>query len=448
MYWPTEDTFILLLVGVIPIAFIIGMAAVKDIKELLSLRFVGVMFIWIGYHFSPWVSYITGSMWDDFLLVPPFIDDGLFFSSLCMVALMIGYQYVYKGIPSAAVYERGERFKLTNISTSFLFMLAVLCGIAFIVKVGGIDEVWISSYGRGDGQFLARDVYGKFAHISNVLSTPLQIVLGVAASIYILQRKEIGAQLLGWMFLFVASFSVMHGFSRGSGMAFVIMSFVALRLKGKRGISIAIVAIFIASFLSSVGYTQRGGATPGLGSFITAAEKYMLDDAGDSGRVAPIRNPLDAMAPFTRKALSREIDEPDGLIYGMRLLWNQNPLPSEFFPLYEIGSGLSRIMGTYGHTGITTPALAEVYYALGYYGSVLFLFIGSILAWFEKQANARRNMVGMVGLLLVLSSCVIGLHSSLRAMTRPLLYGYVILMVATFMQKKNAKNCKYMISSN
>lgn len=443
MYWPTEDTFILLLIGVIPIAFIIGMAAIKGINEFLSLRFVGVIFIWIGYHLSPWVSYITGSIWDNFLLVPMFIDDGLFFSSLCMMALMIGYQYAYKESSYAAVYDHGRSFKLTNIPTSLLSILAVLCGIAFIIKVGGIEEVWASSYGRGEGQFLARDLYGKLAHISNVLSTPLQIVLGVAASIYILQRKQIGAQLLGWMFLFVASFSVMHGFSRGSGMAFVIMSFVALRLKGKRGISIAVIAIFIASFLGSVGYTQRGGTSPGLGNFITAAEKYMFEDTGDSSRTAPIRNSLDAMAPFTRKALSKEIDEPDELVYGMRLLWNQNPLPSEFFPLYEIGSGLSKIMGTYGHTGITTPALAVIYYALGYYGSILYLFIGGILAWFEKQANTRGDMVGMVGLLLVLSSCVIGLHSSLRAMTRPLLYGYVILMVVMYIQKKNFKNGKY-----
>ncbi len=442
MYWPTEDTFILLLIGVIPIAFLIGVAIIKGLNELLSLRFVGVLFIWIGYHLSPWASYFTGLIWDSYLLVPQFIDDGLLFSTLCMAALLVGYQFTYKRDVKQITSGRNYDFKLVTISTSFLSVLAVLCVTAFIIRVGGIDEVWVSSYSRGEGQFLKRDVYGKLLHISSILSTPLQIALGVAASIYILQRKNSTAQILGWACLFVASFSVLHGFSRGAGMAFVILAFVALRLKGKRGIGIAIVAIFIASFLGSVGYTQRGGATPGLGNFITAAEKYVFEDAGDSGRVTPIRNPLDAMAPFTRKVLSKEVDDPDWLVYGVRLLWNQNPLPSEFFPLYEIGRDLSKIMGTYGHTGITTPALAEIYYVFGYYGSILYLFIGSILAWFERQAATKHDMTGIVGLLLVLSSCAIGLHSGLRAMTRPLLYGYVMIMIIAYMQNKNIKKSK------
>lgn len=58
----------LLIIGIIPLIYVAILIRRYGIPEALSLRPVGVVFIWIGYHLSPWLYFATGQTWDHFFV--------------------------------------------------------------------------------------------------------------------------------------------------------------------------------------------------------------------------------------------------------------------------------------------------------------------------------------------------------------------------------------------
>ncbi len=431
--WPTANTPVFLILGLVPLIILIVQATRHDFMEFLSLKFAGILFLWIGYHFSPWYSYLSGVKWDSFLLVGKYIDKGLLFSSLCMFAYLAGFSIV-SGKLSKNYHSINDRPRLIfpKIKDELLIVLAVLSFLMFLINAGGFEEMWRATSSRGEGQFLQRDFWGKIVQIIAVLSNPVQVALACVASIYIMQSKgRIFRQSMGWFGLLVASLKSISFFSRGAGFSFILFSFLSLRLKGKKAIPLAIVSVSIAIYFGAVGLNERGSYYPGLGNFLDAALSTSETSTNKNKSVLPVevKNPLDAMAPWTRKALASEQEKSSFVVMGPRFLWNLNPLPSEFVPIIPLGRGLSEIMGTYGSTGITTPALAEVYYAFGIFGFLIMIPLGAIYGWFERLTDLRPSVLATSCLIICFVSFPIGLHSSMRAMTRPLVYAFVIIII-------------------
>jgi hypothetical protein len=431
--WPTENTLIFLLLGLVPLGIVLIQAARHNFMELLSLKFAGIFFLWIGYHFSPWYSYLSGKKWDYFLLVEKYIDQGLLFSSLCMFSYLFGFIIVSRKYSKNYFFIK-DRPKLIfpKIKGKLVIILVILSFLMFLINVGGFAEMWRSTHFRGEGQFLERDFFARILQINAVLSTPMQTALACVAALYLLQsERSFFRRLMGWAGLLISSLSSMSSFSRGAGYSFLIFSFLSLRYKGRKALALATVSFAIAGYLASIGLNERGSYYPGLGNFLDAALTANVSGINSSKMSFPltIQNPLDAMAPWSRKAEAADYEKSSVSIMGPRLLWNLNPLPSEVFPLAPLGRGLTEIMRTYGSSDITTPALAEVYYTFGILGFFVLIPLGAAYAWFENLTVRRPGAISSICLIICFVSFPIGLHSSLRAMTRPLVYAFVVTII-------------------
>lgn len=430
--WPTDTTVYLLLLGLTSPFYELFRAARLGMQEATSMRFCGVLFLWIGYHLSPWLAYF-GDQWNNFMLVPPLIDRGLLFSWLCMVAFVVGHWCVMGGRRTwARPWGRGL-IGSYQVSAAMLFAAASVSVLLFLIDVGGFGEVWQSSVGRGVNQFEERDMFGRILHMLAVLQT-MTTVLGVClASLFMLSGRASMLRMLGGLVALLAfSLSAMHGFSRGAGFAFILLGLVALYLKGLRGIKIATVAISVGLFLGSVGYGQRNNFYPGIGNFMEAVPLVLEAMIPNEPRVVMEEkpeteiNPYDSMGAWTRVAAVADDVKPDPLGEGVNLLLSLSPLPSELFPTPGVGPDLTVVMGTGTSVGLTTPVLSQFYYALGFGGASIMVMVGSIYGWFDRLRVVRPGTLAMLCALICLASLAVGLHSSFRAMTRPLLYAFIL----------------------
>ncbi|MBK6741980.1 MAG: hypothetical protein IPG66_03005 [Hydrogenophilales bacterium] len=392
---------------------------------------MGVLFIWTGYHFSPWQSLLTGVMWDYYLLVPAQINNGLLFTTLAMFAFLFGYSRVFSRNYMRLRMHTPVQLAMPKVKPIWVFGMVVVVLAVTIITSGGLDELWSSQFSRGHGQFDERDYAGSALRMLSVIRLPLEVTLGLMASLLILRTKDFGPVfLLGFAALIVASLSSMWNFSRAAGFPFLFLAFLAFRMGVKRSLIISVAGVLAAFYLGSIGYHERGG-NPGIANFIQAAisPKDVIGYASDTEEDNFFVNPLDAMAPFTRKAEQRELEPPPIIATSAAFFWNLNPLPSEIVPILPLGRGLSDVMETDGYVGLTTPAFAEAFYVFGLMGVVVVALIGAILGWFDRLTVVNPSVLTSITITLVFMSLAVGLHSSMRAMTRPMLYAAVLILI-------------------
>ena len=234
--WPTPQTLELLLLGLLPVAYCAWFALRFGWAELHSLRTVGVISLWVGYQLSPWLALGTGGEWPSFLLVPEYIDEGLLFSTLCMVCYLAGYTFTEKRAKVPRWSRLAQPALLPRVNYKLLLCLSLLSVVLFIILVGGPGEVWEGSRARGEGQFDARDLAGKFRQMANVLQFALDFSLACVAAVFILRRGlSLPMRMLGYGCLVVSALPSVFSFSRGVGMPFVVLGFLALRLRKRSG---------------------------------------------------------------------------------------------------------------------------------------------------------------------------------------------------------------------
>lgn len=433
MIWPSDETLWLLLLGLLPVFYVLYAVFKRGISELASLRIMGIIFIWFGYQLSPWLAFLNDDLWDPFILVPRFIDDGILFSALFSIAFILSPRFRNPAQGGGAL-----DFEFPKIPSYWIVSLTVVTGVLLLVAAGGIDELWRASHVRGAGQFGVRDIEGKFERIAEVLLTSLRFILAGLASVVILdKRRSFSDKSIAWLSLIVASLHGIYSFSRAAGAPFLVLAFIALRYRKKGWLPILSVSLLLAGALGTVGLTGRNETNPGIGNYLDIAVSIFF-----SSEERPIRNvmlgsgnmnPLDAMAPWTRKASTMK----DGPRYdlGFAYLWNINPLPSEFVPVIPLGESLSEVLGTVGHTGITTPSLAETYYVFGWYGAVVGYLFGLFLSWIDCVSRKSKGLIGEIMILLGFISLPIGLHSSVRAFTRPLEYAAILYFSANLWRR-------------
>jgi hypothetical protein len=425
----------LLLVGLGPIVYVAMQIRRFGITEALSLRPIGVMFLWIGYHLSPWLYLLTGEQWDYFLLVPEHINLSLVFSTTCTVLFLAGYAYVFTDrVAGNRITSAGAEF--INVSPALVALLALLVFALLLTLTGGIAELWSATTFRGEGQFDERVGIEKLWRIIAVMRVPVTVALIMASAFLILRSTY--SQLnfwLGHLGLVVASLHGFYYFSRAAGFPLILVAFIALRLKGRRALVYALILTSLAVFLGSVGLNYRhwGGGLQGVGNFLVAAGYSLTQLPGPGGgqgaSLVSMVNPLDSVAAFTR-IVELDSNHRYALSMPFKLLWNLNPLPSELVPLFEIGEGLASAMGTWGNYDLTTPALAELWRVFGYWGSLGMLIVGMLCGWCEKRAVMQPSLLSLLNVLLFFAAFPVGLHSSLRPMTRPFVYGAALMLAA------------------
>jgi hypothetical protein len=276
--------------------------------------------------------------------------------------------------------------------------------------------------------------------MAGVLGDVLHVAAGAAAAVYTIQRwREPKHVAFGLGCVAVASLHWMWGFSRGAGAVWAFLAFWIIRTHGHRKILHAVGFAFVAFYMGWVGYTARGLSNPGIGHYLAAF--LPLGSGSEEPYTSPIplpeRNPLNAMSAWTRKAEQREIDNPSLLTNTLNFAWDLQPLPSELVPLRPTGRGLSEVMGTVGSTGLTTPALGEMYYVFGLWGALCFVILGRVLAWFDLVSLRCSPLLNPILTTMCAFGLTVGLHSSTRAMTRPFLYGFVLYYSSTLLHSRH-----------
>ena len=409
------------------------------VREFSSLRFMGVLFLWVGYHLSPWLSFLSGDMWESYLTVPYLIDEVLIFSSVSMVSYLFGYGIMFDSKYALFRKEIPIGLALPSVKPAWVIITSILVLTIIIVSVGGLSEFWASSNPRGYGQFDQKNLGTQFVRAINVLTLPLVLILSVMSCLLILKPKKSPLNvLIGLVGLAVACSNSIWGFSRAAGFPFLLLGFIALRAGVRDSKLIGVMSFLIVFMLGSVGYGQRSYFNPGIGNFVNASIAQLSSSFTEDSSYNddPFINTLDATPAFTRKAEIRIFDNPDVLDMAFKLIWNLNPLPSEFFPIYQLGTGLTEAMGVTGSTGLTTPALAELYYVFGMSGFLFLILIGMISGWFERRSLISPSFFGSLGVMLLFMSYGVGLHNGIRSMTRPILYAFVLLFFSNFLIKR------------
>ena len=67
--WPSGMTIYALSFGIIPLAIVGRLVKINGRRELLRFRSLGAVTIWIGYHLTPWMAFLTGTQYHNFLLL-------------------------------------------------------------------------------------------------------------------------------------------------------------------------------------------------------------------------------------------------------------------------------------------------------------------------------------------------------------------------------------------
>jgi hypothetical protein len=230
-----------------------------------------------------------------------------------------------------------------------------------------------------------------------------------------------------------ASLEAVWNFSRSAGYPFAVLAFVMLRTRGRDGAKIAAVGMAIAAFLGGVGYSSRSQYYPGLGNFFQAvAGSHRAGEKPDGSAIrwAAEMNPLDAMSAWTLKASLVDAQGPTLADDGVAAVLALQPLPSFLVPTPPIGPSLNEVRGLDDVVGLTTPALAEAYYAFGFWGVWVMVPLGLGAGWMDRQFCSRPSLVALFGLVLYFASFPLGLHNGLRAASRLPIYAVAGVVIA------------------
>ncbi len=444
--WPTAQTPWFLIAGFLPLLYAFGLSYKYGISELLSLRFLSVFFLWIGYHFSPLCAYIQGAPWESFLLSPKYLDQALLFSALSMYSLLIGYGVIFTSKYSRIRKKIPQRVTLPKIKTIWVVSLIVVVFFLAVYNAGGFSDFWSASYARGVGQWAEHTARVRFQRALNVLIFPLQFLLVLLSSIYIIgNRSALNKKLFGWLGLLVGMLPMMHKFSRATGFTLFVFAFLLLKYS-KKSIKYYFIIIFlllIGYHLGSVGLNQRGFYHPGIKNYVEAlfSSNNTKNDPKEKifGLLSPELNPVDASAPFSRRVeekTMRHVSMQDPFKTLLHFILHINPIPSGLLDPGKIGEDLASYMKTFGHTGLTAPALSDIFYAFSYFGLFPVFLLGVSYGYFSRYAIRNPSLAGEFAVLLCMISIGVGLHSGIRAQTRPVLYAFLLIWIANNLFKR------------
>lgn len=462
--WPDERSLTWLIIGLAPLSFLCYRVIARGRESLFDLLTLGVALIWLTYHATPWLAIPHGG-WTDSLTQPLYVSEAIRFATLAMIAYCLGYvvsessirrsgQYgrrevghhyvsvlpkdiAYGGYKGRALKE-GERELLPRVSMQMLVFGAVVVFMVHLILIGGIDELLRSSRPRGEGQFDVRIFFDeKLKQVGNVaigVAAPIVGVLAVLKLLDYVATKKYARVALACVVVISCSIPFVWKFSRGAGFLFVFGGLCAFAFSRRFPFLIGSVMLFVGLVFSRTGFVMRGEFYPGVLNFVEA----ILSSWQASGGVReiesvfdPTLNPFNAVDPWTAAVgyssslMSATLFERLGLFFEVL-----QPLPSEFVTgKWIIGEDLAWAFGTWGSTGITTPAFAELYLLFGDGGAVAVAMLGVIAARVNAAFWNKRDLP--MGLLYVsiIYAFVAASHGGVRSATRPILYATVVMVV-------------------
>lgn len=209
------------------------------------------------------------------------------------------------------------------------------------------------------------------------------------------------------LYLFI---SLSRGFTLPYGLMYVVVVLTKRRVSF-RDVTYLLMAAFLV--FAGVGLVSQLRALQDGGGFQSAGK--VLDTGVDVGKTMEAVNGLQTMVWAFDLEGNKFLD---GLL---SLLAHINPLPS----CLAMPTGVVILAEEMGITsvGIPMPAIGEVYFRLGFFGAVLAFPFGLLAGHLWAGATQSRDRGLYVLVYVALLHCVIvGMHSNLRAATRPFLW--------------------------
>ena len=417
----------------------------------LSLRTMAVGVIWIGYFASPLLAIIDGE-YERWMLLEHLIPSVLQYALMCMIAVCLGWGIFFKGKSQTRKMKYGFHLRrriglpLDRYYKWYLPSIIALCiltFVLFIIVIGGFENFWVSSITRGAGQFQEHTLAVKIKRTVYVLKGLITMSCCLLGAIITITGKR-GSRLYWWgvLAMIIGTIPAIHSLSRGAGIAFAFLAFAGLLFRGKKFLFKAILLMALAVIMGQVGLQTRGDYYPGIGSYCSGVHDLVASVVAPHSNDHAVRtvnkgwaeyNPLDQIPAATQVFQIRSVysQSLDSAFIG--LLTHINPFPAALITLKPFGiSSLSEWMGAAGSVGITVPALAQTYCAMGTVGVILWFGVGILCAWVYNCNLRFRSALTMLAVFMVIAGLVIGLHSQLRAMIRPIQVSIILCLLEQY----------------
>jgi hypothetical protein len=427
-------------------------------SSLVIKTFVGIFFV--QYFLTILIVAMVGS-WSTSVISHQEINSALKFSLFCMISIIVGYSLAaISRRSSVAVANKVSFFKNVEFLSRnsqptmnwrkywlkvlflIIFVVLILCLQALLFE-GQLSAIFVSDLPRGFDQFESKTNFVALASVlfslNGIFSLVPSLMLGLALG-SLRGLKTIAMFPVILLLLVVCAAPLMHGFSRASGAAFIVAA-VGLAISPRRSaFNAGLILLFagLGLYFFVIGFTQRGVAPMGVLSFVEAAiwpnpagfDWLMTVTPSGNWVIGPNINFFDAIGPLSASIhFSGKFEEGPALGF-LWLIAVLQPLPSALIPMdYTPSVGLSTALGVWGSTGITTPAIAELHFLMGYWAIVPLFIYG----WFLRAVDRGISVGGHIPLLIFLlttAGIVVSGHSGLRAFGRPTILALILLFLA------------------
>lgn len=302
----------------------------------------------------------------------------------------------------------------------------------------------MSENARGAGQFEKKSAFDQISTLLSIFA----VLSGAIAAVCITMTysKASSSSVIfvlpaAMVLIYLLSSPLTFKFSRMSGGMFFLSAAALQIAPTKQGSRALVQAMFvvIGSYFCLIGITHRAISPLGIWSFLEAvldpnvdALQSILSYSPDGSRViGPSANFLDASAPFTARAWASQGEIGASWRHLKQFLLILQPLPAIFFGDADlrVGASLSIAYGTYGRTGLTTPAMAELFVLFGYASVILGFLYGRLLKSADRMMQRKKSIWAFLVYALLIAGIVVAGHSGLRAFARPTILA-MILMIA------------------
>lgn len=457
-YELTDLDMVWLYVGLIPLLVLLYNIARHGSVAAAKLVSVAVLVFWVQYHLSPWLSLRTLG-WHQFLLRGEYVSDCLKFSSLMIISIVAGHGPLVKtgsrNTESSSFIRNGIRSyvrKIGNMVDDGTLIALSLVIIFFIflqlaLSDGSLSGVFISEHARGFGQFEEKSAFEQFATFLSIFAVLSGAVAAVCVTMTYSKVSGLNAIILlpaVVVLIYLSSSPLTFKFSRMSGGMF-FLSAAALQMSPTRQKGRFLVQVMFAllgSYFCLIGITHRAISPSGVWSFLSAALDPNVDalqsilsySPDGAWVIGPSANFLDAAAPFTARAWASQGEIGASWSHLKQFLLILQPLPAIFFGEDDlrVGASLSIAYGTYGRTGLTTPALAELFVLFGYGSVILGFLYGRLLKAADRMMQKKKSIWAFLVYALLIAGIVVAGHSGLRAFARPTILAMILMLALTY----------------
>ncbi|MBU2927581.1 O-antigen polymerase [Winogradskyella psychrotolerans] len=414
----------------ISLAFLIFVFFYSKKKRKLkyfSFSFIGPLIIFLQYFASYFESILKGHKYESNILRSYNIEVGLTFALLSILAFFIGFNLKKEKFRLNSSID----FSINLFSNRILYLVLIFTLIFTLVILGGIQNALFSIYDRGDWNnmlFAFSPVVVSTLMVASTIIFPI-IILYAATGIVLKPKSKVLLYCIGA----AASITFWYEFSRGSGIFFMLIPIADYLINKKIKLSKFILLFTISMYLSFIGFTQRKYYKGGVANYIYAVFQPKFDDQSRTifkEEFKPVFASIDALPSFTVKVDDKHNDQETSFSLLFKLLYNLNPFPQFIMKPYPIGKDLKDMIGV--DYGITTPALAEIYYVMNYFGVVLVFCIGYLFSYFERNALNQNQFILVLTYVFLLIALVLSSHSGLRPVLKIIWY----LVLFKFFLKK------------